>query len=85
MFWKLRIEHRNYETELGVASCGDSVLQAVENLKEVVELYLENAEALGLEVQDYLNLHYKQENVFPAGYKSPKTPDFHEAEIDIPY
>lgn len=34
--------------ELGVASCGDSISDAVENLKEAVELYLENAEALGL-------------------------------------
>lgn len=34
--------------ELGVASCGDSISEATENLKEAVELYLENAEALGL-------------------------------------
>jgi len=34
--------------ELGVASCGDSISEAVENLKEAVDLYLENAETLGL-------------------------------------
>lgn len=34
--------------ELGVASCGDSITEATQNLKEAAELYLENAEALGL-------------------------------------
>ena len=34
--------------ELGVASCGDTLEDAVSNLKEAVDLYLENAEALGL-------------------------------------
>ena len=29
--------------ELGVASCGDSFDEAVANLREAVELYLENA------------------------------------------
>jgi predicted RNase H-like HicB family nuclease len=34
--------------ELGVASCGDSPSEAVEMLKEAVELYLENARLLGI-------------------------------------
>ena len=34
--------------ELGVASCGESVEGATENLREAVELYLENAKRLGL-------------------------------------
>ncbi len=34
--------------ELGVASCGDSVEEAIANLREAVELYLENARELGL-------------------------------------
>lgn len=34
--------------ELGVASCGSSVEEAMANLREAVELYLENARALGL-------------------------------------
>lgn len=34
--------------ELGVASEGDSVEHALGMLKEAVELYLENAEALGM-------------------------------------
>jgi predicted RNase H-like HicB family nuclease len=34
--------------ELGVASCGDTFEEAVLNLKEAVDLYLENAKDLGL-------------------------------------
>ena len=34
--------------ELGVASAGDTREEALENLKEAVELYIENAEILGL-------------------------------------
>lgn len=34
--------------ELEVASCGHSFEEAVENLREAVELYLENAKELGL-------------------------------------
>jgi len=34
--------------ELGVASCGDTVEEAIANLREAVELFLENAKLLGL-------------------------------------
>jgi predicted RNase H-like HicB family nuclease len=34
--------------ELGVASCGGSVEEAMTNLSEAVELYLDNAQELGL-------------------------------------
>ena len=34
--------------ELGVASCGDTFEESVENLKEAVELYIENAKELNL-------------------------------------
>lgn len=34
--------------ELGVASCGDSLEEAMANLCKALELYLENAERLGL-------------------------------------
>ena len=34
--------------ELGVASCGDTFEEAVDNLKEAVELYIENAKELNL-------------------------------------
>lgn len=33
---------------LGVASCGETLEEAVDNLKEVVELYVENAKELDL-------------------------------------
>jgi predicted RNase H-like HicB family nuclease len=34
--------------ELGVSSCGDTFDDAVQNLREAVELYLENAVVLGI-------------------------------------
>jgi len=34
--------------ELGVASCGGTPEQALDSLREAVELYLENAKELGL-------------------------------------
>jgi len=34
--------------ELSVASCGDTPEEALSNLKEAVELYLDNARVLGL-------------------------------------
>ena len=48
-------------SELGVASCGDSFDQAVQNLREAVELYLENAKELDLieEIEDSLTTKEK--------------------------
>ena len=46
--WKEKNAYVSKCTELGVASCGDSIIEAKENLKEAVDLYLENAESLGL-------------------------------------
>jgi len=46
--WK---EEKGYVSkcpELGVASCGDTFEEAVNNLKEAVELYIENAKELNL-------------------------------------
>lgn len=34
--------------ELGVASCGETLEEAMANLREAVELYLDNARRLGL-------------------------------------
>jgi predicted RNase H-like HicB family nuclease len=34
--------------ELGVASCGDTPEEALDNLKEAVELYIDNAIELGI-------------------------------------
>jgi len=38
-------------SELGVASAGDSPSEALVNLKEATELYLENAKALGISMK----------------------------------
>jgi len=49
--WK---EEKGYVSkcpELGVASCGDTFEEAVKNLKEAVELYIENAR----ELVNYMN------------------------------
>ena len=42
--------------ELGVASCGDTFEEATNNLKEAVELYIENARELNLlkDIEDSL-------------------------------
>ena len=47
--------------ELGVASCGNSFDEAVSNLKEAVELYLENAKELDLigEIEESLTVKEK--------------------------
>ena len=46
--WKEKEGYVSKCPELGVASCGNSISNATENLKEAVSLYLENAQALGL-------------------------------------
>ena len=47
--------------ELGVASCGDSFDEAISNLREAVDLYLENAVELDLiaEVEESLTTKEK--------------------------
>ncbi|RLC43993.1 MAG: type II toxin-antitoxin system HicB family antitoxin [Candidatus Coatesbacteria bacterium] len=46
--WKERGACVSKCPELGVSSCGGSITEAKENLKQAAGLYLENAEALGL-------------------------------------
>lgn len=46
--WKEDAGYVSKTPELGVASCGDTVTEAVANLREAVDLYLDNAEALGI-------------------------------------
>ena len=46
--------------ELGVASCGDTPQEALHNLKEAVELYLENAKAIGIYKEIKLTLKAKE-------------------------
>lgn len=46
--WKEKEGYVSKCPEIGVASCGDSISEAIKNLKEAVELYIENAEILGM-------------------------------------
>ena len=48
VIWREKEGYVSKCPELGVASCGNSIPEATENIKEAVELYLENAEILGL-------------------------------------
>ena len=48
VIWKEKEGYVSKCPELGVASVGDSVEEARSNLKEAVELYLENARELGI-------------------------------------
>ena len=47
--------------ESGVASCGDTFEEATDNLKEAVELYIENAKELNLleDIEDSLTTKEK--------------------------
>lgn len=56
VIWKEKEGYVSKCPELGVASCGDSAEDALENLKEAVGLYLENAKTLGMldEVEEAL-------------------------------
>ncbi len=46
IIWKEKEDYVSKCPELGVASCGSSIEEALENLKEAVELYIENAREL---------------------------------------
>jgi predicted RNase H-like HicB family nuclease len=46
--WKEGKSYVSKCPELGVASCGDTFEEAVNNLKEAVELYIENAKELNI-------------------------------------
>ena len=48
VIWREKEGYVSKCPELGVASVGDSVEEAMKNLKEAVELYLENAKELGI-------------------------------------
>ena len=54
--------------EVGVASCGDTFDEAVRNLREAVELYIENASELGImeEIQESLTTKEKYTGHFEA-------------------
>jgi len=48
VIWKEKEGYVSKCPELEIASTGDSIEEALKNLKEAVELYLENAKELGM-------------------------------------
>lgn len=67
-------------TDLDVASQGETIDEAVENVQEAVELYIESAEELGMksEVFDKLGIEEKE---FESG--KTLTPKIYRTEIPI--
>jgi len=59
--WKEAEDYVSKSPELGVASCGDSFDEAISNLREAVQLYLENAKELDMieEVEESLTTKEK--------------------------
>ena len=59
--WKEESGYVSKCPELGIASCGDSVNEARINLKDAVELFLENAKIIGImdDVMDSLSTEEK--------------------------
>lgn len=46
--WKEKKGYVSKCPELGVATCEDTISEDMSNLKEAIELYIENAEVLGM-------------------------------------
>ena len=65
VIWKEKEGYVSKCPELGVASVGDTIEDALKNLKEAVELYLENAKELKI-----LN-EVEEEFQFEEKYTSP--------------
>lgn len=59
--WKEGDKYVSKSPEIGVASCGDTFEEAIDNLKEAVALYMENAKELGLmeDIQESLSTREK--------------------------
>ena len=64
VIWKEETGYVSKCAELGVASAGDTVEGALKNLKEAVELYLENAAELGM--LDEIETEFKFEEKFTS-------------------
>ncbi len=60
VIWKEKEGYVSKCPELSVASCGSSVDEALKNLREAVELYLENAKALGMMNELEAEFKYKE-------------------------
>ncbi|MCK4252742.1 type II toxin-antitoxin system HicB family antitoxin [candidate division WOR-3 bacterium] len=60
VIWREKEGYVSKCPELGVASCGSGVEEALRNLKEAVALYLENARELGMLRQIETEFKYKE-------------------------
>ena len=71
VLWKEKEGYVSKCPETEVASCGDSPEEALANLKEAVELYLENAKLLGMfqELQEALTTPGKFTTSFEAAVR----------------
>ena len=71
VIWKEANAYVSKCPETGVASCGDTPEEALSNLKEAVELYLENAKRLGMlpEIHDTLAAPGKFTTSFAASVR----------------
>ena len=71
VIWKESNAYVSKCPETGVASCGDTPEEALSNLKEAVELYLENAKRLGMlrELHDTLAAPGKFTTSFAASVR----------------
>ena len=71
VIWKDVNAYASKCPETGVASCGDTPEEALRNLKEAVELYLEDAKRLGMlrEIQDTLAAPGKFTTSFAASVR----------------
>lgn len=67
VLWKEKEGYVSKCPELGVASAGDTVEDALKNLKEASELYLENAKELG--ILEEIEAELKSEEKFTSPFE----------------
>ena len=65
VIWKEEAGYVSKCPELGVASAGDTVEEALKNLREAVELYLENAKELGMIEEIETEFRFKEKFTSP--------------------
>ena len=83
VIWKENESYVSKCPETDVASCGESPEEALENLKEAVELYLENAKLLGMlkELQEALTTPGKFTDFFRGSRQMTKLPSVSSDDV----
>ncbi|MBI5376600.1 MAG: type II toxin-antitoxin system HicB family antitoxin [Candidatus Schekmanbacteria bacterium] len=71
VIWEEEVAFVSKCPELGVASCGATPREALSNLKEAVELYIDNAKAIGLlkEIKATLKTKEKYTSTFEVAFR----------------